>query len=207
VVARLNGEFEYSRSGTGKLIRPLRLRPQDGERVFVHDGPGLFAGPVLVNKTSDDWATIETAAGLVEDVGRCYLTKASLVDVLVFQAERDQFVSIAEAEEAEHRWLADANQDLAVGARVRTLSNFTLDEIALAIDRWASQGERPEDWIPLLLDRDRLWLECGEASEVIRPPHEVGKPFKLLGVNGLAQRRPWYQVRPWFDVPDLPDEG
>lgn len=179
---------------------PKPFDPNEAFRLRTYTGPD-YSGPVLlsVDIPTDEpvgaFVFIEYFSGRREDVAPWRLSPASIVDQIMFQQDRNDYVKLLRAKENEEKQLNEENQDLAVGDRVIYLPSGILSEIQTAIDMWVDHFIRP-DMLPLLTDRRRLWHTEGTEAVVVKPPRRVGGRFKLGEILDSGEKLvEWYRVR------------
>lgn len=182
------------------MLRPPALfNPADANKLVVYTTPELSGVALLYEADGARLSRVEFFSGRLEDASSIALPAASIVDQVTFMTDRNNYVQILKAQRAEETQLDEENQDLCAGDVVLALPALVLEQARTALNMWVDYHVRPDDWIPLLTNRRKLWRKEAAVYKIEKPARDVGKSFRLLGSH---DRRPlraeWHHVRRKF---------
>ena len=178
---------------------PAPFDPGRAAEIVVYSN-GEHTNPVLrLQDGEDGLLRVEYFSGRIDEIGPGLTTPATIVDQVTFMTDRNNYVQILKAQRAEETHLDEENQDLCAGDVVLALPALVVEQARTALNMWVDYHVRPDDWIPLLTNRRKLWRKEAAVYKIEKPARDVGKSFRLLGSH---DRRPlraeWHHVRRKF---------
>jgi hypothetical protein len=178
---------------------PASFDPGRASEIVVYSN-GEHTNPVLRLPDGEDRVRrVEYFSGRIDEIPPRSTTPATIVDQVTFMTDRNNYVQILKAQRDEERQLDEENQDLCAGDVVLALPALVVEQARTALDMWTDYHVRPDDWIPLLTNRRKLWRKKAAVYKIEKPARDVGKSFRLLGSH---DRRPlraeWHHVRRKF---------
>jgi hypothetical protein len=183
------------------VLRPPSIfDPARSDEIFHYTCPE-YTGPALrIPPDKSGLTQVEYFSGRVEEAVAGGFSSASIVDKLMFQEDRNNYVAILRARAKEEKQLDEENQDLAAGQEVLYLPTVVLEEIKTSVDMWIDHFVRPSaEILSMLTNRRRLWRTEGVAAVIEKPARDVGKHFRLIRTgDGRPAWADWHQVRRKF---------